>query len=190
MPTQGCFWGAIYAEICLIKTPGYFVHQWNIRLKDLTPTRYVSLFYKLSEVMKLTWVKYSFLFGVFYSIVLPLLKVTILTEWCRMFAPRGYRSEGYFWWGCVVVIFVQISSGVGIVIALNLQCVPHKAIWDITLLATSKCFDLYKLQVASASIQLISDVAILLLPQQVIWSLKMNWQKRMGVSVIFGLGLL
>ncbi|KAJ5375606.1 Serine hydrolase FSH [Penicillium concentricum] len=107
-----------------------------------------------------------------------------------MFAPRGRRSEGYFWWGCVVVIGVQIGAGIAIVVSLNMQCIPHSAIWDITILATSKCFDLYKLQVASASIQLISDVAILLLPQQVIWSLKMTWRKRMGVSFIFGLGLL
>ncbi|OQE34878.1 hypothetical protein PENCOP_c015G07554 [Penicillium coprophilum] len=169
----GCFWGAIYAEIGLIDTPGYFVHQWNVRLKDMILAQY-----------------YVFLFGVFYTIVLPLLKVTILIGCCRMFAPRGHRSEGYFWWGCVVVIIVQITAGIGIVVALNLQCIPHSAIWDITILATSKCFDLYKLQVASASIQLISDVAILLLPQQVIWSLKMTWRKRMGVSFIFGLGLL
>jgi hypothetical protein len=107
-----------------------------------------------------------------------------------MFAPRGRRSEGYFWWGCVAVIFVQVAAGISIVVALNMQCIPHSAIWDITILSTSKCFNLYKLQVASASIQLISDVAILLLPQQVIWSLNMTWLKRLGVSFIFGLGLL
>jgi hypothetical protein len=39
---QGCYWGALYAEICLIKTPGYFVHQWNVRLKDMIPTQYVN----------------------------------------------------------------------------------------------------------------------------------------------------
>lgn len=38
----GCFWGAMYAEIRLIDTPGYFVHQWNVRLKDMIPTTYVS----------------------------------------------------------------------------------------------------------------------------------------------------
>ncbi|PLN82690.1 hypothetical protein BDW42DRAFT_166408 [Aspergillus taichungensis] len=169
----GCYWGAIYATFRFIEYPGYFVHQWNVRLKDMIPTTY-----------------YIFLFGVFYSIVLPLVKVAILTEWCRMFAPRGHRSEGFFWWGCMAIIFVQVGSGIGILVSLNLQCIPHSAIWDLTIQATSKCFDLYKLQVASASIQLISDVAILLLPQQVIWTLKMSWSKRLGVSVIFGLGLL
>jgi hypothetical protein len=32
----------MYAEIRLIDTPGYFVHQWNVRLKDMIPTTYVS----------------------------------------------------------------------------------------------------------------------------------------------------
>lgn len=105
-----------------------------------------------------------------------------------MFAPRGRRSEGYFWWGCAIVIFVQITSGIAIVIALNTQCIPHKAIYNLAI--EGKCFDLYKLEVSSASIQLASDIAIMLLPQRVIWTLKMTWRKRMGVSVIFGLGLL
>lgn len=103
-----------------------------------------------SRAQQLIELKYVFIFGVFYSIVLPLLKVTILTEWCRMFAPQGHLSEGYFWWGCAIVIFIQVASGIDIVISLNLQCIPHSAIWDITIQATSKCFDLYQLQVASA----------------------------------------
>lgn len=89
----------------------------------------------------------------------------------------------------MAVCFVQVTAGISIVVALNLQCIPHSAIWDITI-TDAQCFDLYPLQVASASIQLVSDVAIFLLPQRVIWGLKMNWQKRLGVSVIYGLGLM
>ncbi|KAH8423611.1 uncharacterized protein LDX57_001371 [Aspergillus melleus] len=167
----GCFWGAIWATFAMVKTPGYFVHQWNIRLRDTDDVNY-----------------YVLVFGVCYSIVLPTLKIAILVEWCRMFAPRGRQSEGYFWWGCAIVIFVQITSGIAIVIALNTQCIPHKAIYNLAI--QGKCFDLYKLEVSSATIQLASDIAIMLLPQRVIWTLKMTWRKRMGVSVIFGLGLL
>ena len=85
-------------------------------------------------------------------------------------------------------MFIQVTTGIAVVVALNLQCTPHIAIWDITV--PGQCFELYKLQVASASIQLGSDVMIMLLPQHVIWKLNLSWQKRLGVSVIFGLGLL
>ncbi|KAI0024628.1 hypothetical protein F4780DRAFT_795152 [Xylariomycetidae sp. FL0641] len=168
----GCYWGAAYCTFALVETPGYFVHTWNVRLKDTIPTQY-----------------YVFVFGVCYSFVLPLLKCAILVEWCRMFVPRGNRTKSPFYWGCVVVIFVQITAAIAIVVALNLQCIPHSGIWDFTI-ATRKCFPLYPLQVASASIQLISDVAIFCLPQRVIWTLRMSWQKRLGVSFVFGLGLL
>lgn len=128
------------------------------------------------------------MFGVFYSFVLPLVKVAILIEWCRVFVPPGTRFQSPFWWCCMAIIFVQITANIGIVIALNLQCTPHETIWDFRV--PGKCFDLYPLQIASASIHLVSDVAIFLVPQRIIWNLNMTWQKRLGVSVIFGLGLM
>lgn len=181
----------------MIDTPGYFVHQWDIRLRDLIPTSYVSegdevgFWGRKGHVS--CWLtplqQHIFIFGVCYSFVLPLLKVGILVEWCRMFVPHGSVTKNAFWWGCVILSFVQISAAVATIIALNLQCIPHQAIWDFTI-ADARCFKLYNLQVSSASIQLASDVGILLLPQRVIWTLKMSWKKRMGISVVFGLGLL
>ncbi|KAJ5815536.1 hypothetical protein N7474_007313 [Penicillium riverlandense] len=71
-----CFWGALYAEIKFVQKPGFFVHQWNVRLADIIPTEFCVL-----------------IFGVFYSIALPMPKAAILIKWCRMFAPQGRRSE-------------------------------------------------------------------------------------------------
>lgn len=138
---------------------------------------------------ELTLGQYILVFGVCYSFVLPFLKVAILTEWVRMFVPRGTHMKNAFFWGCMTVCFVQIGAGIATVIALNVQCIPHAAIWDLTI-TDAQCFELYPLQVSSASIQLVSDIAIFLLPQRVIWTLKMTWRKRLGVSVVFGLGLL
>lgn len=168
----GCYWGAAWADFAMVETPGYFVHTWNVRVKDMLPTQY-----------------YILVFGVCYSFVLPFLKVAILTEWVRMFVPRGTHMKNAFFWGCMIVCSVQIGAAIATIIALNLQCIPHAAIWDLTI-TDAQCFELYPLQVSSASIQLVSDIAIFLLPQRVIWTLKMTWQKRLGVSVVFGLGLL
>ncbi|KAI2641464.1 hypothetical protein GGS26DRAFT_4788 [Hypomontagnella submonticulosa] len=168
----GNFWGAEYATLRMIDKPGYFVHQWDLRIGALIPTAY-----------------YVLVFGVCYSVVLPLLKCAILVEWCRMFVPKGNRNRSPFYWGCVIIIFLQVAGGISIIVALCFQCVPHQAIWDLTI-TDKKCFDLGKLQVFSASFQLVCDIGIFLLPQHVIWSLRMTWQKRLGVSVIFGLGLL
>lgn len=86
------------------------------------------------------------------------------------------------------ICFVQVTAGIAIVVALNTQCIPHQGIWDFTI--ERKCFDLHQLQIASATIHLACDVIMLLLPQHIIWTLQMSWKKRLGVSVVFGLGLL
>ncbi|RFU73359.1 integral membrane pth11 [Trichoderma arundinaceum] len=151
--------------------PGYLVHAWNVRLIDVVPTTY--------------WV---FVYGVFYSIVLPLLKVAIIIEWIRLFVPTT-KSKSPFFWGALAIMAVQTVSGIAIVIALNLQCTPHERIWDFRV-PDGKCFDLYILQVTSASIQLGSDIAMFCLPQYTIWTLKMTWQKRLGVAAIFSMGVL
>ncbi|KAF3077642.1 hypothetical protein CFAM422_000185 [Trichoderma lentiforme] len=166
----GCYWGAMIPTFEMLKHPGYLVHAWNVRLKDVIPTTY--------------WV---FLFGVFYSLVLPLLKVAIMVEWVRLFVPTS-KTKSFFFWGAVIISIVQIGAGIAIIIALNLQCTPHERIWDFTVPGT--CWNLYTLQVISASVQLGSDVAMFCLPQHTIWTLQMTWQKRLGVAAIFGMGIL
>lgn len=71
---------------------------------------------------------------------------------------------------------------------LNFQCIPHEKIWKFYLEGT--CIGLHEIQLASASIQVFSDLAMTVLPQKLIWNLHMGWRKRLGVSIIFGFGLL
>jgi hypothetical protein len=42
----------------------------------------------------------------------------------------------------------------------------------------------------SACVQVFTDWSMVLLPQRIIWGLQMNWQKKIGISLIFGVGLL
>lgn len=87
----------------------------------------------------------------------------------------------------MIVIAIQCVWGVVCIVLLNMQCVPHNAIWEFYV--PSKCYNLPKVMLSSASVQVITDFAIVLLPQKIIWGLHMNWQKKLGVSVIFGVGV-
>lgn len=131
------------------------------------------------------------LIGSFYQTVLPLLKTAILLEWLRILAPpgQGNRLASPFWWGCVSVMALQVVWAVACVVLLNVQCSPHEAIWKVYM-PRELCFNLVPVQLTSGAVQLASDVVMLLLPQRTIWELKLSWQKRLGVSVIFGLGIL
>lgn len=88
----------------------------------------------------------------------------------------------------MAVSFVQCLWGILCILLLNLQCRPHRAIWEFYV--PSKCYSLPDVMLCSASVQVISDVCMFLLPQKMIWSLHMNWQKKMGISIIFGVGIL
>ncbi|KAJ5371216.1 uncharacterized protein N7496_007308 [Penicillium cataractarum] len=167
---KGAYWGTAYAGYALIYTPGYGVHTWNLHNKDLTRPLYLILIY-----------------GCCYSATLPLIKTAILLDWCRIFFPID-RARNLFWWGCTSIITLQCLWGVLCIILLNAQCRPHEAIWKFYL--PSKCYSLPDVMLTSATVQVVSDIAMFLLPQRIIWRLHMNWQKKIGISIIFGVGIL
>lgn len=117
--------------------------------------------------------------------VLAPLKVAILVDWCRLFVA-GTRT--FFFWGSVAVIGLQTAFGIAAIFLLTFQCVPHEAIWDFTIKA--RCLPLNPLQITAGLVHLVSDVAIFLLPQKIIWTLNMSLRKRFGIAVVFGLGAL
>ncbi|KAJ4191816.1 hypothetical protein NW759_016656 [Fusarium solani] len=166
----GAYWGTAYAAYALIWTPGYYVHTWNLRNGDLVKPLWLILVY-----------------GCCYSAVLPFIKTAILLDWCRVFVP-GHKMKSPFWWACMAVIFIQCAWGIACIILLNLQCRPHNAIWEFYV--PSQCYKLPKVMLGSASIQVITDIAMALLPQRMIWGLKMNWQRKIGVALIFGVGVI
>lgn len=77
---------------------------------------------------------------------------------------------------------------IGGVVALFLECRPYDAIWKFTV-PNPECIDKAALELATASIHLFFDIMVLLLPQKVIWSLQMNIRQKIGVSIMFSVGL-
>ncbi|PGH18372.1 hypothetical protein AJ79_00438 [Helicocarpus griseus UAMH5409] len=171
LSAYGVFIGQMYAGYALLLQPGYFVHQYDLKMKDMVNPTFNIL-----------------LMGCFYQTVLPIAKSAILVEWCRILAPPGNRFKSLFWWGCVTVITVQVTFGIACVVLLCMQCQPHEAIWKLWM-PRDKCFVLVNLQLASGAVQLFSDVAMLLLPQKPIWSLQLDWKRKLGLSVVFGFGI-
>ncbi|SCO54175.1 related to integral membrane protein PTH11 [Fusarium fujikuroi] len=183
--------GTAYAGYAMIWAPGYYVHQWHLHNADLVQPLYVrtSPFQNrpLDPDQVLTrHIQLILVYGCCYSAVLPLIKTAILLDWSRIFVSDKRRSP--FWWGCIVLGGLQCVWGVACIILLNMQCIPHRAIWEFYV--PSKCYDLPSVMLGSATVQVVTDVAMVLLPQRTIWALQMNWQRKLGMSVIFGVGLI
>lgn len=88
----------------------------------------------------------------------------------------------------MAVACFQCLWGTLCVILLNMQCRPHRAIWEFYL--PSKCYSLPDVMLCSASVQVISDVTMFCLPQKIIWGLQMSLKRRLGISLLFGVGIL
>ncbi|KAI1125483.1 hypothetical protein F5Y10DRAFT_246884 [Nemania abortiva] len=145
------------------------VHQWDVQFKNLHIFLYL-----------------TFIGANFYVASVCLLKVSILLEWLRIFSPSGDRTT--FFWMCCATITFNIYWWSQSLIVLNLQCIPHRLIWDKTV--SGHCIQEKLYDVITASINLILDLIVLILPQRVIWRLKMSSRKKLRVSAVFAVGLL
>ncbi|KAI1123811.1 hypothetical protein F5Y10DRAFT_251096 [Nemania abortiva] len=161
----GLFYG-LYQSYAAV---GYFVHQWDIRVRELAP-----LFYT------------SHVGTILYSVAILLLKVAILLQWLRIFVPHG--TKGFSYWTCQALIYINALLYLSTVIAICASCKPYRRLWDKTIPGTCIA-NQEALDVSSGVGNLASDVIILLLPQRVIWKLHIKPQKKVGIAFIFFVGI-
>ncbi|OTA94161.1 hypothetical protein M434DRAFT_394923 [Hypoxylon sp. CO27-5] len=167
----GCYIVDIYFGYRLQENPGAFVHQWDIRLRDM------------SDILFPLFLSASFYIGVVLTI-----KAAILLEWARIFIPYGVRNR-FFW----LVYSVMGANTIFYIITLfvmNFACVPVEKNWDPLYVGGSCPINTAAVNIASAVLNLCSDIFILLLPQRIIWGLKMSTRTKTGVSIIFAIGII
>ncbi|KAF5870083.1 uncharacterized protein Bfra_010230 [Botrytis fragariae] len=171
--------GRIYSRIFITK---------KVELQD-----YLGLIAYVAFVL-LTWVFYDFLhrsgfyvhqwdivyktmpeiakiltFGltISYSAALLFAKTAILIEWVQIFSP--HRTHAFFYCSAIT-------------------CLPHESIWQPWV--KGKCIDRKALGVFTAIFNVIMDLLILLLPQRIIWTLRMTMARKIGISLVFSVGVL
>lgn len=115
-----------------------------------------------------------------------LAKIAVLLEWLRVFVPTGSRNT--FFWACHITIWINALFYVAVMLVENLNCFPFEKIWDKTV--PGRCVNQQDAGVVASALNVASDVLILLLPHRVIWKLQMTRKLKIGVSIVFGVGLL
>ncbi|KAI1126629.1 hypothetical protein F5Y10DRAFT_244481 [Nemania abortiva] len=162
------YFAFIHGVYDLMRTTGIGVHQWNIRASDVPSALYI------------VYTNTSF-----FQATIGSIKAAILLEWTRIFVPAGTRNS--FWWTCQVVMWVNILYYTIVVTISAISCFPHEKIWHPNL--PGRCFNTKAFFVSNAVLNLTSDIIILALPHRIIWTLQMSRQKKMGASVVFGVGI-
>ncbi|KAH8722888.1 hypothetical protein GQ44DRAFT_774666 [Phaeosphaeriaceae sp. PMI808] len=166
----GIFAGIQYASWKLVGLPGMWTHQWNIQLKAMS-----TILYNLH------------LAAIFYGPIAMCIKVAILTNWLRIFVPKGQHN--FTFWMLHLMIWGNILYYVITTLTEVFRCWPREKIWDPFYEGGSCRVDVEAQNFATSVINFVSDTAILALPQWMIWKLNLSKKRRWGLSLLFVIGL-
>ncbi|KAK8037135.1 hypothetical protein PG991_001449, partial [Apiospora marii] len=153
----------------MITSYGFMVDEWNITLGASNE-----------------WTRDLWIYRLIYAFVMLFAKTAILLEWKSIFVPTKKRN--WFFWATTAMATINILAYTIAFIMTIFRCKPVTKIWRPWLQGT--CSEQKSTDVATTFINLFLDILILLLPQPIIWKLKMTRQRRVGVSLIFSIGLL
>ncbi|TGJ84510.1 hypothetical protein E0Z10_g4226 [Xylaria hypoxylon] len=121
--------------------------------------------------------------GLLYNSGIAPVKVAIVMEWLRIFLPR---SRNAFFWLCHISLWLNVAYYIAAIVVESIRCAPRELIWDPTVKGT--CLDRKALE-AISSINVVSDIAMLVAPLFAIWRLKLSTAKKVGVALLFTVGL-
>ncbi|ETS86335.1 hypothetical protein PFICI_00163 [Pestalotiopsis fici W106-1] len=167
-------WALYLTEIGFIykvgEKPGLFVHQWDIRVRDLPD--FLHLSFLATE-----------LFIAFSSMI----KTAICLEWLHLFCPTGHHN--FVFWASWLVLWVNAILCVITTILDNIACTPYERKWNILLPGSCNRIDTPTLFMINGTFNLVIDVAIFIIPQKTIWSLNLPARMKLGTSTVFAIGL-
>src|SRR3954462_1679086 len=117
-----------------------------------------------------------------------LVKCAILLEWLNIFVPHGQSTYFTYVSYATCGAITALSSVLFIMSMAN--CTPFEANWNSLLPGAFCRFSVPKSTLASAIANSVLDVVPLVLAQKVIWGLHLSWTKKLGVSLMFLVGIL
>ncbi|KAJ2993517.1 hypothetical protein NUW58_g1816 [Xylaria curta] len=155
----------------MARVPGLFVDLWNVSWRDA-----------------IAYIHDVFVTSLLYPLSILLIKVAILLDWLVLFVPPGSRN--FVYWAAHVMIWVNVVFYLSVFIANQVACTPYEYSWNKLLDGNCDRVNTQYTNLASGIFNVISDIVILLIPQKVVWKLNMQTRMKVGVFMIFGIGLL
>lgn len=116
---------------------------------------------------------------------MSLVKISILDFLLSIFSTHDrFRVPAY--------ILMAITTGYAIsftVVSLA-GCSPFAANWDKTSYPNYKCINTSRFYTSQTVIGAVLDFSILLLPIPFVWNLRLPTKKKLGLSLLFSVGIL
>lgn len=112
----------------------------------------------------------------------PLVKISILLLYRRLFNNRRFRQCVWFGIGFLAILLVST------LLATIFTCVPIRGFWDTTVQA--RCINAITFYWSYTIANVVTDFYLLLVPIPMLWSLKISPRQKIGVALLFMLGCL
>jgi hypothetical protein len=115
-----------------------------------------------------------------------IIKANILLQYIRIFVPQGLRN--FTFWTAYALILLNVLFYTIFVFLNIFACQPRRKFWDQTV-EGGHCLDWPVVLAVGNVVTLISDIMIWLLPQRVIFSLQLDTSRKIGLSLLFTIGI-
>ncbi|KAF2797813.1 hypothetical protein K505DRAFT_297692 [Melanomma pulvis-pyrius CBS 109.77] len=122
---------------------------------------------------------------IMYKVVLMLNKISMVCLYYRIFAISSKK----FRIACHALNGFIIASGMAFIIGTIFQCTPISYFWDRRIPGGGRCFNNEPWWISYSVVQILTDVFLLVLPIQQVFTLSMTKTEKLGLSLIFGTGI-
>ncbi|KAF7592019.1 hypothetical protein BBP40_000800 [Aspergillus hancockii] len=130
------------------------------------------------------FLKLDFVTMLSYVLALGAIKVSFSLLYLHIFPGKKFRIA--CWWLMAIMVAETIEE----VLVVIFQCWPVYKAWDATGLVEGKCVNMTTFYYANFGIKLATDIALFAMPIPKLVQLKMTVGKRVGLVLMFSLGLL
>ncbi|MCJ1467815.1 hypothetical protein MMC07_006440 [Pseudocyphellaria aurata] len=127
------------------------------------------------------WAKFVLVSAMFVHPAVTFPKLSILLLYLRIFTKRTYRIA------CWTIAVFTIANCVGSIVAGCLICWPLKFLWDRTI-PGGHCIDIMAWYRWSLFMNIVTDVAMLIIPLPVIWKIQNTRKVKIGLTITFATG--
>ncbi|KAI9829281.1 MAG: hypothetical protein M1826_005745 [Phylliscum demangeonii] len=122
----------------------------------------------------------EYAFNVLYPACIMLVKISILLLYRALFVTRPFRITVLVVGGYVILL------GIASVLVAIFKCKGVRDGWKTA--GSGQCIDELTFFVATAALNLVADVVVLILPMPVVWRLQMLRKQKLALTAIFALG--
>ncbi|KAG9231786.1 hypothetical protein BJ875DRAFT_105796 [Amylocarpus encephaloides] len=151
----------------------------------ITNNKFGQHLYYLTTREVMIALKYFYITEIFFLLSIMLIKVSILLFFIRIFPGGNHRK---MIWGLMALLLITHMTSVCTAI---FQCVPFRGNWENWMYKSPpvKCINVYAAILASAGSSLALDILILVFPIPILWKLKLAWNKKIQLLLIFSVGI-